>query len=145
MEQQPDITNSTNPHDPVTPLGTTDGQGQTPLPGTETIDTRQYKTLGIRVDNDLHARLSFISQLRESTLSGEIIQAIRGHVDAAQADPDLIAKAEEVRTQIEREAEARRAAIAGMFGSTALTGKVDAPTPPSVRRQRRGDSQSAAN
>lgn len=101
---------------------------------------RQYKTLGIRVDNDLHARLSFITQLRGGTLTSEILDAIRGHVDAAQQDPELIAKAEEVRAQIEREAEARRAAIAGMFGSVAVSAVAEAPASRSGRRSARGIS-----
>jgi hypothetical protein len=97
---------------------------------------RQYKTLGIRVDNDLHAKLSFISQLRDSTLSGEIVQAIRDRVEAAQADPELIEKAAEVRAQIEREARARQEAIAGMFGATALAGTNSSPQEPTRRSQR---------
>ena len=104
---------------------------------------RQYKTLGIRVDNELHAKLSFISQLRDSTLSGEIVQAIRDRVEAAQADPELIEKAAEVRAQIEREARARQEAIAGMFGATALTGAADSPKQ-TARRSSRGAGGDAA-
>ena len=81
---------------------------ETPQPALSEELERQYKTLGIRVDNELHARLSFISQLRESTLQGEIVQAIRDRVEAAQQDPELIAKAEEVRAQAEREARPAR-------------------------------------
>jgi hypothetical protein len=102
---------------------------------------RQYKTLGVRVDTDLHARLSFITQLKGGTLNGEIVDAIRGHVEAAQQDPDLVAKAEEVRAQIEREAEARRAAIAGMFGTAAITGATERADRGPSRRSRRLDTE----
>ena len=144
MERQP--TTTTNGNSPDVPITTEAlaGPSQVELPGTESLDAKQYKTLGIRVDNDLHARLSFISQLRDSTLSGEIVQAIRSHVDTAQADPELIAKAEEVRAQIEREAEARRAAIAGMFGATALSGTVETAARPSGRRSKLGSTGEAA-
>lgn len=102
---------------------------------------RQYKTLGIRVDNELHAKLSFISQLRESTLSGEIVQAIRDRVEAAQADPELIEKAAEVRAQIEREARARQEAISGMFGGAlAVAMTTDQSCGRSTRRGSRGEA-----
>lgn len=116
------------------------GPGQQEL--LEGQEAKQYKTLGVRVDNDLHARLSFITQLRGGTLNGEIVQAIRGHVETAQADPDLIAKAAEVREQIEREARARQAAIAGMFGSVATSAEVtvggEAPRRGSARGRKDG-------
>ena len=99
--------------------------GQQAIEGTENGEAKQYKTLGIRVDNELHAKLSFISQLRESSLQGEILAAVRERVERAQEDPDLIAKAAEVRAQIEAEAKARQAAIAGMFGSVAVEGEVE--------------------
>ena len=113
------------------------GQGQGELASTDNLEAKQYKTLGIRVDNELHARLSFISQLRESTLQGEIVQAIRDRVEAAQSDPDLIAKAAEVREQIEREARARQEAIAGMFGSVALATEAESPKPTGRRTRQR--------
>jgi predicted transcriptional regulator len=106
----------------------------------EGVEARQYKTLGVRLDNELHTRLSFISQLRDSTLQGEIVQAIRERVEAAQTDPELIEKAAEVRAQIEREAQARQAAIAGMFGSTALSSETERPARATGRRGTRNQT-----
>jgi hypothetical protein len=118
---------------------------QQALEGTESGEAKQYKTLGIRVDNELHARLSFITQLRDSTLQGEILAAIRDRVAAAQQDPELIAKAAEVRAQIEAEARARQAAIAGMFGSVAVASEVETPArPPGRRSSRARDSGSTS-
>ena len=119
---------------PAQPDLLTTGQGQGELTSTDSLEAKQYKTLGIRVDNELHARLSFISQLRESTLQGEIVQAIRDRVEAAQSDPELIAKATEVRAQIEAEAKARQAAIAGMFGSAAVAMTIEQPSSTGSRR-----------
>lgn len=92
---------------------------------------QRYKTLGVRLDEELHAQLSFIAQLSGTSLAEEIRRSIEARVSAAQDDPDLIARAEAVRAQIEREAEARRTAISGFFGKIAVeatteTGKVSA-------------------
>src|SRR6266568_531250 len=83
-------------------------------------EEQRTKTLGIRLDEGLHAQLSFIAQLTGSTITDEIRRSIEARVQTAQSDPELIARAEEVRAQIEREARARQQAIAGLFGVTAL-------------------------
>jgi hypothetical protein len=81
---------------------------------------QRYKTLGVRLNEELHAQLSFIAQLSDTSLAEEIRRSIEARVSAAQDDPDLIARAEAVRAQIEREAEARRSAISGFFGKLAV-------------------------
>jgi predicted DNA-binding protein len=83
---------------------------------------QRFKTLGVRLDEELHTRLSFIAQLSGSSLTEEIRRAIETRVETAQADPELIARAEAVRTEIEREAHARQEAIAGFFGQVAVEG-----------------------
>jgi hypothetical protein len=97
----------------------------------------RYKTLGVRLGEELHAQLSFIAQLKGSTITEEIRQSIEARVLAAQDDPDLIARAEAVRGQIEREAEARRQAIAGFFGKAAVEGE-DSDAAPARSSRRRG-------
>jgi predicted transcriptional regulator len=89
---------------------------------TEHAQQQRYKTMGVRLEEDLHARLSFIAQLTDSTISDEIRRAIEARVETAQSDPDLVARAEAVRADIEREAQARQQAIAGFFGGTAVAG-----------------------
>ncbi len=96
------------------------------------LEQQRYKTLGVRVDEDLHARLTFIAQLRGNTIAEEIRQSIEAGVQTAQSDPDLVARAEQVRAEIEREALARQQAIAGLFGnlavnSMAVGSQVEAP------------------
>lgn len=83
---------------------------------------QRYKTLGVRLEEDLHARLSFIAQLSGSSLADEIRRSIEARVDAAQDDPELVARAQAVRAEIEREAQARQQAIAGFFGEVAVGG-----------------------
>lgn len=73
------------------------------------------KTLGIRLQPDTHAQLSFIAQLRDGTITDEIQIAIAAHIAAAKNDPDLTSKAAEARAEIEREAAARQQAIATLF------------------------------
>jgi hypothetical protein len=63
-------------------------------------------------------------------------RSIEARVQASQSDPELIARAEAVRVQIEREAEARKEAIASLFGSVALGSEGAAPR--SGRRGGRG-------
>lgn len=90
----------------------------------------RYKTLGVRLEEGLHSQLSFVAQLTDSTLAEEIRRAIEARVVAAQEDPDLIARAQATRAEIEREAQARQQAIAGFFGSVAVeatTGSTDKP------------------
>ena len=73
------------------------------------------KTLGIRLQPDVHAQLSFIAQLREGTITDEIQIAIGEHIARAKDDPDLRSRADETRAEIEREAVARQQAIATLF------------------------------
>jgi predicted DNA-binding protein len=77
------------------------------------------KTLAIRLEPELHAQLSFITQLKGSTIADEMREAIEAHVVTMKANPDLAAKAAGVLEEIEREAALRRAAIATLFGSEA--------------------------
>ena len=86
------------------------------------------KTLAIRLEEDLHAQLSVLAQLRGSTITDEIRAAIEGHLEASKHDPALNNRAQAVLDTIEREAEGRRAAIATLFGTPAeQSGEVGKP------------------
>ncbi|GAB6987864.1 hypothetical protein [Nocardioides pyridinolyticus] len=90
-------------------------------------DTEQrQKTLAVRIDEDMHAQLRFIAQLNDRNVTEEIRAAIQDRIAAAQTDPALIERADQVRQEIEREAAARSAAIAGFLGKPAVAGAVDA-------------------
>lgn len=106
--------------------------------------TEQHiKTLAIRVDESLHTQLRFIAQLSGSSITEEIRRAIEHRIAAAQDDPDLIAQAQRVSAEIEREAAARSAAIAGFLGKPAVTATTDQPTgtAPRTRRSSRTASE----
>lgn len=82
---------------------------------------QHIKTLAIRVEEGLHTQLRFIAQLSGTSITEEIRRAIETRISSAQDDPELIARAEQAREEIEREAAARSAAIAGFIGKTVTT------------------------
>jgi predicted transcriptional regulator len=73
------------------------------------------KTMAIRLEDDLHAQLNVIASLEEQTITdiirASILAYIDGHKDA------LSSKADAALEEIERDAEARRQAIASLFGA----------------------------
>jgi hypothetical protein len=77
--------------------------------------TKDYKTLAIRLDNDVHAQLQVIARLLDSSIADEIRQAIDAHLHAKRKDPELGKRASEVRESIEHEAKLRQDAIATLF------------------------------
>lgn len=117
-------------------------QPTTPAPSTEALEgmpaaeqeERRRKTLAVRLDEHTHAKLAFIAQLGGSSIADEIRRSIEQRITAAQDDPDLIARAEHVQQQIEREAQARAAAIAGFLGSSAVAQATEKPTATTTKR-----------
>lgn len=90
------------------------------LEGMHEQQEQQFRTIAVRVQESLHTRLSFIAQLAGTSLSEEIRSAIENRIATAQDDPELIKRAQAAREEIEREAAARNAAIAGFMGNTAI-------------------------
>lgn len=100
---------------------------------------RSVKTLAIRLEPDLHAQLSLIAQLRGSTITEEIREAIDRHIAVIKDSPDIAGQADSVLADIERDAAARREAIATLFGD----GHPPA-TPPATRSRKAGASDTAS-
>ena len=100
-------------------------------------DQEQHlKTLAVRIEEGLHAQLRFIAQLNGSTITEEIRKAIEHRIATAQDDPDLIARAQQARDEIEREAATRAAAIAGFLGKPAVTTTTNQPNSPAPKTRR---------
>jgi predicted DNA-binding protein len=97
------------------------------------------KTLAIRLEPDLHQKLSLIAQLRDSTITDEIREAIESHIALVKSNPDLAGKADAVLADIERDAAARRDAIATLFGTAE-----PASEPTANRRGRKTASETEA-
>ena len=96
---------------------------------------QHLKTLAIRVDEKLHAQLRFIAQLRGSSITDEIRQAIENRIASAHDDPELVVRAEQVRDEIEREAASRSAAIAGFLGKPAVSTSAEQQPDGTVKAQ----------
>lgn len=93
----------------------------TPTKEQEAVEpAERQKTLAIRLDERIHAQLRLIAQLSDRSLTEEIRIAIDARIQAAQDDPALVARAHEAQHQIEREAAARSAALAGLIGKPAV-------------------------
>ena len=101
-----------------------------PVEGTPESETpeqaQRFKALAVRLEEGLHAQLRFIAQLNDTSIADEIRRAVEQRVASAQEDPGLIARADRVREEIEREAAARSAAIAGFLGRPAVATTVTA-------------------
>lgn len=95
------------------------------------------KTLAIRLEDDLHAQLSVVAQLGGTSITDEIRQAIEAHVAAKRTDPELTARAEAVRQDIEREAQARQQALNDLFGGA----KAAAAAPATAKKTARGSNE----
>ena len=102
------------------------------------------KTLAIRLDDELHAQLSVLAQLRESTITDEIRMALESHLESMKASPELSGRAQAVLDEIERDSQARQAAIATLFGtSEASTSPVPAAEAVSTTSEPKGDGAKA--
>ena len=96
------------------------------------------KTLAIRLEEDLHAQLSVLAQLRESTITDEIRLALENHLEASKSDTELTSRAQAVLDDIEREAKGRKDAIATLFSKSAepsSTGKASSKRPSTPRNE----------
>lgn len=80
-----------------------------------------YRTLAVRVTDGLRAQLDVFAQLNDRSVSEEIRMALESWVETSKSDPQVLARAETVRAQIEREAETKRSAISSIFGAEAPT------------------------
>ena len=105
------------------------------------------KTLAIRLEPEQHATLSLIAQLRGSTITDEIRAALEAHIASVKATPELAAKAGGVLEDIERDALARRTAIATLFGSPEPEPSETAnpPTQSSRSRGRKAGSEESSD
>ncbi|GAA2021808.1 hypothetical protein GCM10009819_00410 [Agromyces tropicus] len=76
------------------------------------------RTLAVRMTDDLRAQLDVIAQLNDRSVTEEIRIALEAWVRTSKSDPKVLARAEAVRAEIEREAKTKQNAIEAIFGST---------------------------
>ena len=75
------------------------------------------KTIAARFDDPLFELLSLVAQLEDTSIVDQIRQAVEAHIARKVQEGDLASRAEAAAAEIDREAEARKAAIAGLVGS----------------------------
>lgn len=95
------------------------------------------KTLAIRLDPKMHAQLSLIAQLRGTTLTDEIRDAIQDRLAGAKAAPELVTQAGSALDALQDEVTARKAAIEALFGDTVPATAAETPSSkPTTSRSR---------
>lgn len=93
------------------------------------------KTLAIRLDDDVHARLVILAKLADVSLTDAIRQAIETQIQVMSSDPSLSAKAEALREEIEREAREQQGALSLLFGANTEAPATDSSTATSRTRK----------
>ena len=96
------------------------------------------KTLGIRLEGDLHAQLSLVAQLDGLSLTDAIRRAIEEFIERKRAEGDFAARAAAMLEEIDREAAVRRQSIEALFGKPEAPGEGEPPK----GRSRRGEQGS---
>ena len=76
------------------------------------------KTLAVRLDDELHARIGMLSKLSGTTVTDTIRTAIEKHLEVLANDPAITAKAQALTAEIDKEAELQRQALAALVGSS---------------------------
>lgn len=93
-----------------------------------------YKVLTIRTTEDIRAQLEVLAQLNQRSVTEETRLALERWVEQSKSDPAVRQRAEQVRADIEREAETKRNAIAAVLGTRS------ADTPPAPRAGKQAPS-----
>ncbi|MBX3098597.1 MAG: hypothetical protein KF761_03375 [Salinibacterium sp.] len=81
----------------------------------------QMRTLAVRITDDLRAQLDVIAQLSDRSVTEEIRLALEAWIVTSKSDPKVLARAETVRAEIEREAKTKQSAIEAIFGGDGST------------------------
>jgi plasmid stability protein len=74
--------------------------------------------LAVRMPEELRTHLDILAQLNGRSTTEECRVALEAWVLAAKSDPNVTARAQQVADEIEREANAKRAAITSILGPT---------------------------
>lgn len=96
------------------------------------------KTLAVRLDDELHARIGLLSKLSGTTVTDTIRTAIEKHLEVLAKDPAITAKADELTAEIDKEAELQRQALSALFGSSTKESAAKATTTRGSRGSAKG-------
>ena len=73
------------------------------------------RPLSVRMLDSSRAQLEILAQLNGRSVTEEVRLALEAWIEKSKSDPLVLARAEEVRADIEREAAVRREAIQSIF------------------------------
>jgi hypothetical protein len=96
-----------------------------------------FKTIGVKLPDDVHAQLVLIASLDSQSLTDAIRAAIDGYIERKKGEGDMAARAAQALEEIERESAQRRGALQALFGD-----HVQAATEASTSRRRGKDTTS---
>lgn len=96
--------------------------------GTSSYGEAAYRVLSVRMSEETRAQLEVLAQLNNRSVTEETRFGLEHWVEASKKDPQILDRAEQVRAEIERDAETKRNAIAAVLGSKA--GKASPPRAP---------------
>ncbi len=86
-----------------------------PNEGSRPKEAKGYKTLAIRLEDDVHAQLTMLAQLGDRPVTEEIREAIEGHIARKRESGELQERVSEVLAEIERDAQAKKSAIEALY------------------------------
>jgi hypothetical protein len=94
------------------------------------------KTIAARFDDQVFELLALVAQLEETTIVDEIRQGVEMLLSLKLSNGELAERAEAALQEIDREAAAKRAAIAGLIGAASDSEAKPKPKPKSTSRRR---------
>ncbi len=86
-------------------------------PATAGYGSAAYKVLSVRTSEDTRAQLEVLAALNERSVTEETRIALEHWVEKSKSDPAVLNRAEQVRAEIERDAETKRNAINAVLGN----------------------------
>lgn len=81
--------------------------------------------LSVRMNDNVRAQLDITAPLNDRSVTDEVRLALENRIDKSKTDPKVLARAAQVRADIERESATKQGAIATIF---------DAPAPVKEKR-----------
>jgi len=92
----------------------------------------QIRPLSVRMTDSTRAQLDIIAKLNDRSVTDEIRCALEHWIDKSKTDPAVLARAAQVRAEIERDSATKQGAIAAIFDAPAATKEKRPVTPPAA-------------
>lgn len=77
-----------------------------------------YRNLPVRMSDDIRAQLEVLAQLNERSLTEESRLAVEHWFEKSKSDPTVLRRADQVRADIECDAETKHNAITAVLGGS---------------------------